>query len=63
MSDDHRLVVGDVGTMPSNSYSRNNYGSLSRSWIDHSLLSKGLFSSMLNYRLLDDFAVSDYCGN
>ena len=61
MCGDHQLKVGDVETLPLSSYSHVNHGSLSRTWLDHCLVSEGLFSSMLNCRLLDDFSVSDHC--
>ena len=55
MCGDHQLKVGDVETLPLSSYSHVNHGSLSRIWLDHCLVSEGLFSSMLNCRLLHLF--------
>ena len=57
----HQLKVGDVETLPLRNYTHVNHGSLSRTWLDHYLVSEGLFSSMLNCWLLDDFTVSDHC--
>ena len=61
MCGDHQLKVGDVETVQLSSHSHVNYFSLSRTWLDHCLVSEGLFSSMLHCRLLDDFTVSVHC--
>ena len=61
MCEDHQLKVGDVETLPLSSSSHVNQGSLSRICLDFCLVSEGLFSSILNCRLLDNFSVSDHC--
>ena len=61
MCGDHQLKVGDVETLLLNSYSHVKHGSLSRTWLDHCLVSEGFISSMLDCRLLDNFSVSDDC--
>ena len=61
LCEDYQLKIADVDTLPSTSYSHINSGSLSRSWIDHCLVSENLFSSMAECRFHEDFAVSDHC--
>ena len=61
LCEDYQLRVADVDTLPSASYSHINSGSLSKSWIDHCLVSENLFSSNAACRYQEDFAVSKYC--
>ena len=58
---DHDLIMADVELLPHNSFSHLNHGSLTRSWLDHSLLSENLARSIIERKLLDDFSTSDHC--
>ena len=58
---DHEMVIADVEILPQDSFSHLNHGSLTSSWIDHSLMSLRLLQSVVECKLIDDFSTSDHC--
>ena len=58
---DHEMVIVDVEIHLQNSFSHLNHDSLTRSWIDNSLMSHRLLQSVVECKLLDDFSTSVHC--
>ena len=54
------LIISDVALLPENSYTHINHAHLSRSWLDHCLISEGLYNVIDNAAIDYDCIQSDH---
>ena len=61
MSHEYDMIISDVSRLPPDTYTHINHASLSRSWLDHFLVTTVLDDSITNVTVCNDFSTSDHC--
>ena len=61
LCDDNSMKVCDTLMLDSNTYTHLNQGSLTRSWLDHCIVSEALLESIGDCNTGSDFSTSDHC--
>ena len=60
LSSSQNLIISDVALLPDNSYTHVNQAHLSRSWLDHCLISEGLYNAIDSVAIDYDCIQSDH---